>query len=330
MVSPELSKPVDIVFKTVISLLLIADLVGNGLVILVILSSRPMKTPMNYLLINLALADIMVAIFMAPSFVMSDFTHPDGATGDLLCKTVTGSNLAWVGGFASVLSLVFIAVERYYAVLHPFSIQYKFTTKRIKILVLVGWIIAVIMELPEFIFETYQKDTLFKCEEIWPKNWHAVLYGVVWLFLAGLLPITIMCVLYYRIIRSLWLKVDDHMNGDLTRQAAMRSRKQITKMMITVSVIFSLCWLPVLIIYITQHVHPGLMLHEDITTQVSYGLVAFNSSFNPFLYTLQFEKFKKRLRILICSWRSNPQKMRRKSTRQSLINDQEDVQDTPL
>ena len=160
MVSPELSKPVDIVFKTVISLLLIADLVGNGLVILVILSSRPMKTPMNYLLINLALADIMVAIFMTPSFVMSDFTHPDGATGDLLCKTVTGSNLAWVGGFASVLSLIFIAVERYYAVIHPFSIQYKFTTKRIKILVLVGWIIAVIMELPEFIFETYQKDTV--------------------------------------------------------------------------------------------------------------------------------------------------------------------------
>ena len=57
----------EVVFKTVSSLLLATDLVGNTLVILVILNrTRCMKTAMNYLLLNLAIADMMACSFIAP------------------------------------------------------------------------------------------------------------------------------------------------------------------------------------------------------------------------------------------------------------------------
>ena len=53
----------EVVFKTVFSLLLATDLVGNTLVILVILDTRSMKTAMNYLLLNLVVADMMAYSF---------------------------------------------------------------------------------------------------------------------------------------------------------------------------------------------------------------------------------------------------------------------------
>ena len=60
---------------------------------------------MNYLLINLAVADMMVALFVAPRFLLSHlFTHPAGATGTLFCKLLTGGNLTWTGGAASVFT----------------------------------------------------------------------------------------------------------------------------------------------------------------------------------------------------------------------------------
>lgn len=81
-----------------------------------------LRVPINYLLVNLAIADIMFATFIAPQYILSQtFTHPDGFTGKVLCKLLTGGNFAWVGAASSVFTLVNISMERYYAVMYPLS-----------------------------------------------------------------------------------------------------------------------------------------------------------------------------------------------------------------
>ena len=92
------------------------------------------RTPINYLLVNLAVADIMFATFLAPTVIFSlALDHPDGTTGSVLCKLVTGGNVAWIGGASSIVTLVIIAIERYYAVVHPFESQRKLTKRRLKV-----------------------------------------------------------------------------------------------------------------------------------------------------------------------------------------------------
>ena len=89
---------------------------------------------MNFLLVNLALADIMVAIFIAPQFILIHaFKHPGGIAGTLLCKLLTGGNLMWTGATASSFSLVVIAFERYYAVVYPYNSRRKLTTRKLKV-----------------------------------------------------------------------------------------------------------------------------------------------------------------------------------------------------
>ena len=89
---------------------------------------------MNYLLVNLALADIMVALFIAPQFIfIQTFKHPHGMLGTVLCKLLTGGNLMWIGASASAFTLVVIAFERYYAVMYPYGNKWKLTTYKLKV-----------------------------------------------------------------------------------------------------------------------------------------------------------------------------------------------------
>ena len=92
------------------------------------------RTPVNFLLMNLAIADMAVATFFAPRYLfIHSITHPDGAAGLLLCKLLTSGNLAWVGASSSVVTLVSTAFERYYAVLRPHGTKGKLTKNKVKV-----------------------------------------------------------------------------------------------------------------------------------------------------------------------------------------------------
>lgn len=95
------------------SFMVLIDLIGNSLVILVILSNKCLRTPVNWLMLNLAIADIVVAVFVAIQFVIvPTYQHPSGTAGSLLCTFLTGGTLAWTAALVSVCNLVAISVER--------------------------------------------------------------------------------------------------------------------------------------------------------------------------------------------------------------------------
>ena len=96
----------DVVLSAAFLLLSITDFVGNVLVCLIVLQRKRFKfrrSTLDFLFLNLALADIMVAVFAIPRYVLNHaFVHPLGSVGDFLCRFVTGGNLMWTGGAASV------------------------------------------------------------------------------------------------------------------------------------------------------------------------------------------------------------------------------------
>lgn len=92
--------------------------------------------------------DMMVALFIAPRFIIilsHFFMHPDGMTGTLFCKLLTGGNLTWTGGAASVFTLVAIAFERYYAVMYPYCNKGKLTYNKLKVWISKKWICCMII-----------------------------------------------------------------------------------------------------------------------------------------------------------------------------------------
>ena len=90
------------------------------------------RTPINYLLVNLAIADASYATLVTPqTFLDIAPTHPGGTIGTFLCKFVTSGNFAWIAADSSVITLVAIAAERYSAVIYP-NVG-KFTKGKLKV-----------------------------------------------------------------------------------------------------------------------------------------------------------------------------------------------------
>ena len=93
------------------------------------------RNPFNYLLVNLALADMLYATFnTASTFLWFTSTFPDGVGGTVLCKLLTGGSLEWIAGISSVVTLLAVAAERYYAVIYPIGNVGRLTKRKLKVL----------------------------------------------------------------------------------------------------------------------------------------------------------------------------------------------------
>ena len=92
------------------------------------------RTPINYLLVNLAVADMLYATLITPDSLLGHTSiHPNGMGGTVLCKLMTGGSLAWVAGTSSIVSLIAIAAERHYAVVYPAGNIGKLTKRKLKV-----------------------------------------------------------------------------------------------------------------------------------------------------------------------------------------------------
>lgn len=88
---------------------------------------------MDFLLVNLAVADIVFCTFRLPGLILSHIsTHPDGIAGKILCQVRT-ETVAWIAAYSSIFSLLVIAFERYYAVTYPYEHKGKLTKRKLKV-----------------------------------------------------------------------------------------------------------------------------------------------------------------------------------------------------
>ncbi|KAM7451145.1 hypothetical protein ABFA07_001210 [Porites harrisoni] len=185
----------------------IMDLVGNTLVILVIRLNKSMRTPMNTLLLNLAVADMVVAVFVTIQFVIGPtFQHPSGTTGLLLCKLITGGSMSWSAAAVSVFTLVVISIERYHAVVKPLASRSTLTKTKLKLIIFGCWFFGFFWNIPNFAVKTYRAD-LETCGEQWPGQIFPIVYSFGWSVVAGIAPISLMSYLYSRVVYKLWCEV---------------------------------------------------------------------------------------------------------------------------
>ncbi|XP_078348443.1 allatostatin-A receptor-like [Oculina patagonica] len=291
------------IFIVVLSILVLISLVGNTLVILTVLINKPMQTTLNYLLVNLAVADMMFASSIGIQYVMMPFiAQPEGEAGRYLCTFVTDGNMAWVGGAVSIFCLVYIAVERYFAIIHPLRQRSRFTRRRLKIFIVLGWSFGILMQMHGFMETKYYQPDLRLCKSDGSFGYvEAKVGSLAWMVLAGIVPVSIMVYLYTRVVHHLWLKPVG--NLEASQSAALRYRKQVTITLITVSVIYAVSWIPNLIAYVLQF-WGGEVVFGPWYDKSGALLVTFNACINPVLYSMRMKSFREHLRdMLLCKKR---------------------------
>lgn len=130
------------------TMILLISLTGNTLVIGVLWQDRKMRKPVNYLIANMAAADLTITVVYIPRMISSVIRSYDwlvgGTLGLALCKTVPTLHLVSIK--VSILTLVFLSVERYLAV--SVFIGNKLTVRRVKIICLFTWLTSFAAHVP--------------------------------------------------------------------------------------------------------------------------------------------------------------------------------------
>ena len=198
----------------------------------------------------------------------------------------------------SVVSLIAVAVQRYFAVLYPHDKKKRITKAKLKFIIPACWLFSIFWNIPVYVLVKYNED--------WLSGWYLNAYSLGWLIVVGILPLSVMMLLYSRVVFKLWVTKSQPV--EQSQRAVIKSRKRVTKMVLTVTVVCAVCWLPNLIAYVLDFY--GLNSQGDIVHTTTVVLVTLNSAVNPIIYCFQSRQFRRCVKVLLLS----PCSMRRTAT----------------
>ncbi|NXG71897.1 DRD3 protein, partial [Baryphthengus martii] len=131
------------------SILILAIIFGNVLVCLAVLRERTLQTTTNYLVVSLAVADLLVATLVMPWMVYLEVTGGVWTFSRICCDIFVTMDVMMCT--ASILNLCAISIDRYTAVVKP--VQYQYSTgqsscRRVSLMIVMVWMLAFAVSCP--------------------------------------------------------------------------------------------------------------------------------------------------------------------------------------
>ena len=229
------------------SLIFVVSLVGNSLVGIIVYRTPNLRKPINFLIANMALSDLLFPIF-SMSKRLSDL-HADswligGPLGKILCKLP--AFLAEVSSMVSVQSLVLISVDRFGAVVVPLRSP-LISCKLCPFFILATWIVAIAVASPNlFSYKLVENPGEMKCESLWAETFGEksfVTYIVAGVSVFFYIPMILLFAVYSIILIKLKKQAhpgEQSANADKQRE---KRNQNVLKMAIAIVLAFFLCWI---------------------------------------------------------------------------------------
>ncbi|XP_020629555.1 substance-P receptor-like [Orbicella faveolata] len=307
----------DIAFAVMYSFIVIIGVPANSIVITIVRKTPSMHTTTNYLLMNLAVADL-ITLMICPG--MYDFAlkkvRLDKTLGDFICKFFAGNAVVPITINAAALTVSAIAVERYLALVKPFYTRLRLTKKRVPRVVAFIWTFAVLSCIPDLVTNTTEPNhhSTYPCKRPWSLDEYfrhkgfLIFTGVFF----GLIPSCIIFFCYFGIFRGLFITetiCTAPKGPERSSNAALedqRSKKQLFKLLLWLMILFCTCTLPFSIFFIclttlkTNTVVNNRQYLFVVHRMVRFLLTA-NSFFNPLVYAFQSANYREGFkRIFYC------------------------------
>ncbi|XP_063313186.1 leukotriene B4 receptor 1-like [Pelobates fuscus] len=260
----------------ILSIAFIIGFPGNAFIIWTVLTRIKKRTVTCILILHLAIADIIV-LLTAPFFIHL-LVSGKWIFGSVVCKLC--HYIGCLSMFVSIYLITFMSVDRFLAVVIPFSIQKIRTKTVIRTSVLAIWMLSTLLAIPMLFYRSLHADTS-QCNPTHQSSGHIVFQYLFEFLLGFLFPFIVIVFCYlYICIRLQGLKFQ---------------RKQKTSQLVIIIVVsFALFWFPYQMINLIQVLgetisstntaekfrRAALFARPNVT-----ALAFFSSSVNPVLYT---------------------------------------------
>ena len=244
-------------------LIFIVSLAGNTVIGIIVYKTKTMRKPINFLIVNMAMSDLLFAIFRIPRNIRLLYSKSwliGGPLGQALCKLE--NFLPSVSVAVSIQNLVLIAVDRFGAVVFPLQSP-LISSKLCSFLILATWIIAMAVFSPYlFIIKLVEYPGELVCQLRWKEvfgesssydNYHVPL-----LIIFLLIPLVLIAILYIIIyIKLKSQRIPGEQSANAAQQRQQRERN-VLKMAIAIVLGFAVCWLPYSIVWFLVHLAPDI------------------------------------------------------------------------
>ncbi|THD27418.1 5-hydroxytryptamine receptor 1 [Fasciola hepatica] len=190
----EMAKPeptVEVISLGVfLGLITVLTIGGNLLVVLAVSLVKKLRTPSNFLIVSLAVSDVLVGVTAMP---LAEFKQLVGSwtLGEALCDMYIVFDVLLCT--ASILNLCAISIDRYLAITRPLQYAAKRTPKRMMLMIAIVWVVSALISIPP-IFGFKETFIPGMCE--YSSN---IIYQIYATAGAFYIPLIVMIVLYGRI-----------------------------------------------------------------------------------------------------------------------------------
>ena len=289
--------------------IIVTSLVGNILIISVTRRTRSMQKVAFHFVVNMAIADLLTTLINIPDSLSVEIRDSSewmitGDFGIVLCKLLPFCQE--VCAFCSILSLLAIALDRFFAICLPLK---RIMTKRLsKVIIVSTWLIPCISSAPMFVANIVVEDQgqLF-CVEEWPAPLDTSKasrdYTITLFVLFYILPLIIISTLYSCVVYKIWRRRAPGNRSMSTTRLFTRSRKKALKMFISIVFCFAICWLPYhvtffLMSYDEDYYNCGIPEDAYFVSQFFSHSI---SALNPCIYMISNKDYRTGIKRLLAS-----------------------------
>ena len=262
---------------------------GNVLVLLAIVidPNKDLRSPFNYFVANLALADLIVGLILDPISVAIHIEEGLGVAIAGTFKLYLIHMTYFISCTASLLSLTALTIDRFIAITSPLTYRLKLNPLR-----------AAFVSAGIWIFSLSFPFVYFKVGYI--------TYAFVFANTAIAATFFVLLLTYLKIFKSFraevkqWDDLHDSSEENQAKKQAVKWEKKITKTLMILLALFIACYLPSCILIYVMNLCTScscIVIHWSRDFQFLFVLV--NSGMNPFVYGWRLKPFRKAFKKLV-------------------------------
>lgn len=305
---PDLTLNTKIAITSAYVLIFLIAFFGNFFGLLVV-RKRSSSNVSSLFIANMAVADLIMTITVMPyqvNFLYRADRWFGGILGTVTCKAFSYSVTISIA--ASVLTMMLISFERFFAIYYPLRER---ILRRPKILSAIIWVLSFLLMSPYVLLTNAKFSPVSNAYHCWfalpgedltkkeafrvLKIFHICLFVIIYA-----LPLFITITIYTLICRKMIQRTIPGNSSDSNRVVVDRSRRKVVRLLIIICVVFALCWFPTYVNHFFWFVRPDQGHKLSFGVSFLFAWVAHaNSAINPCLYILFNNSFRQALFALL-------------------------------
>ena len=290
-------------------LVLLGSLFGNILIILIVYKNQDLRKTINYFIVNMAASDLLFPLILIPAQITQLVTEPlqwhvRGIVGSIFCKLYIFAGS--VSLLVSAQSLVWIAIDRFVAVVFPIKLGLITGSIRTKAIIST-WIFAGVFYFPllvtsglaesgnnTFCASVSKNSTFLNKGSFEAYNW---LHLTIRIFA----PLFLMTLLYSAI--AITLKKGTKALTDnppkIGGQRYLKKRRQATQMAVVILVLFYICVIPYSLLSFVESSRPSCDFQRSFYL-IAIFMFFLSSVVNPIICLSFVESYRRGLKNIVC------------------------------